>query len=210
MIEFVGFGKVPRYSRECCVTEKIDGTNAQIYIEKVEPLVLELPTLPEPEWIFVTNAGENWQFKLLAGSKKRWLTKEKDHFDFWTWVYENASELIKLGPGHHFGELWGQGIQRNYGLKERRFSLFNLKKWSDPLVRPACCGVVPVLWKGPFDNMNVAEIMRVLWQRGSVAAPFFIRPEGIVIYHAGGNALFKKTFEGDDKGKEQFERNKNS
>ena len=210
MIEFVGFGKIPRYSRECCATEKIDGTNAQVYIEKVEPLVLELPTLPEPEWIFVTNAGENWQFKLLAGSKKKWLTKDKDNFGFWAWVYEHAIELTKLGPGHHFGEWWGQGIQRNYGLKERRFSLFNVKKWSDPLVRPACCGVVPVLWKGPFADLNVAEIMRVLWQQGSVAAPFFIRPEGIVIYHVGANALFKKSFENDEGGKEQLERNENS
>jgi len=32
MNNFLKFPKMARYSRECIVTEKIDGTNAQIYI----------------------------------------------------------------------------------------------------------------------------------------------------------------------------------
>lgn len=32
MIEFKGFPKMARLSRECIITEKIDGTNAQICI----------------------------------------------------------------------------------------------------------------------------------------------------------------------------------
>jgi hypothetical protein len=32
MKEFVEFKKIPRLSRECVVTEKIDGTNGVIYI----------------------------------------------------------------------------------------------------------------------------------------------------------------------------------
>lgn len=200
MIEFIGFGKIPRYSREVVVTEKIDGTNAQIYIEQVEPVVTELAL----NWISVTK--ENQQFRLLAGSKKRWLTSWQDNFGFWKWVYDNAAELIKLGPGRHFGEWWGQGIQRNYGLRERRFSLFNRKKWSDPLVRPSCCDVVPMLWQGQMDELNVPVIMLNLGQSGSIAMPGYRNPEGIVIYHTLGNVLFKKTFEDDDKGKEWHER----
>jgi len=36
---------------------------------------------------------------------------------------------------------------------------------------------------------------------GSIAAPGFMQPEGIVIYHTSGNVLFKKTFENDEVGK---------
>jgi len=31
-MEFVSFPKIARLSRECVITEKIDGTNASIYI----------------------------------------------------------------------------------------------------------------------------------------------------------------------------------
>jgi hypothetical protein len=36
---------------------------------------------------------------------------------------------------------------------------------------------------------------------GSHAAPGFMNPEGIVIYHTQGNFGLKKTFEKDDTGK---------
>ena len=64
---------------------------------------------------------------------------------------------MELGVGQHFGEWWGFGIQRGYGLHERRFSLFNTGRWSDPAVRPACCGVVPVLADGDFTGASFAE-----------------------------------------------------
>ena len=34
-----------------------------------------------------------------------------------------------LVPGRHFGEWWGSGIQRGYGLDEKTFSLFNAYRW---------------------------------------------------------------------------------
>jgi hypothetical protein len=33
-IEFQPFAKIARLSRECVITEKIDGTNAQVYIDE--------------------------------------------------------------------------------------------------------------------------------------------------------------------------------
>ncbi len=32
---------------------------------------------------------------------------------------------------------------------------------------------------------------------GSLAAPGYMKPEGVVIYHVAGNVLFKKTLEED-------------
>lgn len=173
-ISFVGFPKIARFSRGVIVTEKIDGTNAQIYIN---------------------DTGT----EIYAASRNKWITPEDDNHGFAKWVEVNKDELLKLGPGHHFGEWWGQGIQRNYGLKEKRFSLFNVHKWGDDLTRPKCCHVVPILWAGLFDELNTNDILTKLKANGSYAAPGFKNPEGIIVFHTVNYAIFKKTF--DDKAK---------
>jgi hypothetical protein len=191
MTEFVGFPKIPRYSRECVITEKIDGTNAQIFIaENSEPITL--------------SSGRIVPF--LCGSRNRWVFPENDNHRFAAWAFENVEELLKLGPGRHFGEWWGNGIQRGYGLKEKRFSLFNVTRWEDPCVRPSCCGIVPILYRGPFRTEAIEYTLDRLDQCGSSAAPGFMNPEGIVIYHVAGNVLFKKTIENDEAGKRQEEK----
>jgi hypothetical protein len=171
--DFIEFPKMARYSRDVIVTEKIDGTNAQIYIT------------------------EDGQF--FTGSRTRWITPDDDNFGFAKWANEHKEELMQLGPGRHFGEWWGRGIQRGYGLADRRFSLFNVSRWGD--ARPACCHVVPVLWSGKMDDMDPSAIMNTLARCGSSAAPGFMDPEGIVIYHTAGNFGLKKTFKKDAEGK---------
>lgn len=172
-MEFYEFPKMARFSRECIVTEKIDGTNAQIYI------------------------GENGEF--LTGSRSRWITPQDDNYGFSKWAHENKEELLTLGVGRHFGEWWGAGIQRGYGMKKKVFSLFNTSRWG--IERPSCCDVVPVLWTGDMSIMNTHIIMEDLALNGSSAAKGFMRPEGIVIFHTAGNVGFKKTFEKDSTGK---------
>ena len=137
----------------------------------------------------------------FTGSRKRWITPEDDNFGFSRWAHEHKEELMELGPGRHFGEWWGSGIQRGYGLKngEKRFSLFNVARWGES--RPACCSVVPVIWTGPFDKLSIEYEMALLADIGSHAAPGFMQPEGIVIYHTQGNVMFKKTFANDEAGK---------
>lgn len=174
--EFVEFPKLSRFAREVIVTEKIDGTNAQVFVDTAAGIV-------------------------MAGSRTRWVTPEVDNHGFAKWVSVNHEELLKLGDGHHFGEWWGSGIQRGYGLGEKRFSLFNVERWSDPATRPACCHVVPVLWRGPFDQLDSRLLLNRLAELGSVAAPGFMKPEGIVIFHTKGNVGFKRTIEKDDEPK---------
>jgi hypothetical protein len=126
---------------------------------------------------------------------------------------------MQLGPGKHFGEWWGNGIQRNYGLTEKRFSLFNVMRWclhgdepqqiptADPRivkmqdVLPACVGLVPVLWRGCFDLLDGQYQLSRLSQHGSLASLGFMKPEGIVIFHVAGNVGFKKTLDKDDEPK---------
>lgn len=176
-MDFMGFPKMARLSRDCIVSEKLDGTNGQIYI---------------------TEEGE-----FHVGSRNRWITPEDDNYGFARWAYENKEELLKLGPGQHFGEYWGQGIARKYNMTEKRFSLFNTARWSDPFDRPICCSVVPVLYQGVFDTQGIEDIIEDLRSNGSVAAPGFLKPEGICIYHTAAARYFKKTVEHDEKAKSQ-------
>lgn len=212
-IEFVKFQKIARLNREIVVTEKIDGTNAQVYIRPASE--------DNFEFGFDTQIDlpDGTVGYIRAGSRTRWITTQDDNFCFAQWVHYNAHDLAKLGPARHYGEWWGMGIQRKYGLSERRFSLFNTIRWcahdkepqpiptGDPRIvklqerLPACCDLVPVLYRGPFSSAAVEDTIDRLRAYGSAAAPGFMKPEGVVVYHVAGNVVFKVTLEKDDEPK---------
>lgn len=149
--EFVEFASIARLTRDIVVTEKIDGANAQVH---------------------VTEDG-----RVVAGSRNRWvpLDGKQSHFGFEKWVAEHAAELrAGLGVGSHYGEWWGSGIQRRYGLTEKRFSLFNVGRWTSLLnqqgqfsgvkdttcVEVPCCHVVPILTRWTFDTVKIHAARR--------------------------------------------------
>lgn len=201
-----------RLSREVIISEKLDGTNAQILIAPFDGMA------PAPVHAIATaDRMEGGRYYMAVGSRTKWITPADDNYGFAKWAEANAEELFKLGEGRHFGEWWGQGIQRKYGLSEKRFSLFNAMRWAanghplglipslDPRAvpkyqqwAPACCHVVPVLMCGTFDT-DLAEVaLQMLRTEGSRAAPGFMNPEGIVVYHTAGNVGFKKTLHKDE------------
>jgi hypothetical protein len=163
-IPFIEFPKIARLSREIIVTEKLDGTNAQIYIPD-RPICfcghadvdheMNVAYLNRPCKICIggfTCTGYNQvEQQIFAGSRTKWITPEDDNKGFARWVEVNREKLLKLGPGSHFGEWWGSGIARGYGLTkgEKRFSLFNVSRWGpggmDETLKPECCSVVPTL-----------------------------------------------------------------
>lgn len=172
MEEFIKFPKLARVNRDMIITEKLDGTNAQV---------------------FISDDGT----RVKAGSRNRWLEVGKDNYGFAGWVLKNHDELLKLGPGRHYGEWWGQGIQRKYGLTEKRFSLFNTGRWTNENC-PKCCSVVPVLYEGPFDTAFINSTVLLLKATGSVAAPGYNDPEGIVVFHTASQACMKVTCKNDE------------
>lgn len=195
MSGFLPFPKIARLKRECMITEKIDGTNAQIHI------------VPLVDGLVCTQAihiHEDLKLVMFAGSRTRYITPADDNYGFAAWVAAHVPDLWTLGEGQHFGEWWGAGIQRRYGLTEKRFSLFNAWRWNDTNPnRPACCGVVPNLYTGPFSTDATSTQLERLRTRGSVAAPGFMQPEGIVIYLSAARTYFKQTLEKDDEYKGQ-------
>jgi hypothetical protein len=52
-----------------------------------------------------------------------------------------------------------------------------------------------------FTQRAVIDAIENLQAYGSIAAPGFMQPEGVVIYHHAANQLFKKTIIGDEKPK---------
>lgn len=219
-MEFQEFPKIPRLNREITVTEKIDGTNAQILIHTFESYRNHfLATSPFPPsmassinaWMeerekngaIPLRVEDGTEYIIRAGSRNRWLTEDQDNFGFWKWVREHAEELVKLGEGRHYGEWWGNGIQRGYDLPEKRFSLFNTARWNpDNPNRPTCCSVVPLL-SGACTWTALPGIIEHLRHTGSVAAPGYMKPEGVVVFHKASHTLFKVLLENDETPKTQ-------
>jgi hypothetical protein len=130
--EFEAFPKIARLSREIVITEKIDGTNAQIYITKT----------PVGE----TDASK-WE--LRVGSRSRWITPEDDNHGFAKWVFMHMEELIEgLGEGRHYGEWWGSGVQRGYGGKI-------LQQKTLPITLDINHAIVPNGKPGEWENVHI-------------------------------------------------------
>lgn len=195
--EFVSWGKTPRLHRQVVVTEKIDGVNGQLC---------------------VTNDGQ-----LFVGNRHGWILPgdENDTYGFASWAYAHMDELVQgLGPGRHHGEWFGRKIQRHYNMRTKSFALFNTSRWKDDRVTipypyispqvvdtllpgrtqvPACCTVVPVLSvMQSFDTELINDLLYQLSLDGSVIAPNFMTPEGVIVYHTVSHSLFKLTLHDDN------------
>lgn len=231
----VGFQapKIPRF-RDMVVTEKIDGSNAAIRIimsqfgahveEGSVPDGCTLILGPDHiDWDHGDDGMPSTEFLVYAQSRKRLIKPGDDNFGFAAWVRDNAKALVSvLGEGDHYGEWWGQGIQRKYGLDEKRFSLFNTRRWDwlgnddkrdewsewrvncktsalggARAVIPHNLTVVPTLYTGPFNMDDIDACLGELDEDGSVAAGGFKPAEGVVIFLPNANRIFKKTLDGD-------------
>ena len=187
-LTFEKFGKIGRLKRDCVITEKIDGTNAQICF------------------------GADGD--MLVGSRKRQIWTEGtdgkpkgcDNAGFAAWAYEHKTALFEfLGEGRHFGEWCGGKIQRGYGISQKHFLLFNTSRFSSEDIpedlASAGLGVVPVIFSGEFSTGVVDCAMEDLEVRGSLFAKGFMNPEGVVVYHAGTGTYSKVTYDHDMTGK---------
>jgi len=207
-MSFEVFKKIPRLFRDCTITEKIDGTNAQILIGIPGIDVVHAST---DQWFDpLVMVGD---IAVWAGSRNRWIyaEKSKDNSGFARWVLDRAAQLVEiLGPGRHYGEFWGSGIQRKYGLTgdDKRFSLFH-PKWEKILAGrnlgglpiPDGLGWAPILYQGPFLTREVEDQIFRLRTFGSVCSPGFMDPEGVVVYHEAAGQYFKTTIKDDEKPK---------
>lgn len=204
MMEFQEWPKTPRLDKPVIYTEKIDGTNGAVVILPFDPAEDDHPNRGKFQGV---TASDGTRYLIGAQSRKRLITPEDDNYGFAAWVWENADSLVEvLGEGRHFGEWWGAGIQRTYGLKSKRFSLFNIRRWNEkdeltnmPMFTPRGelamvpgLETVPLLQVTPrFDTKDVEQLAKWLEDFGSMAARGFPKPEGIIAYHIASGQAFK-------------------
>lgn len=208
MIEFEGWPKTPRLFRDIVVTEKIDGTNAAVVILSAPE---DFNREADETWedtlrrygavdLIVTDEGE----RLLVGaqSRKRLIFpgKQTDNYGFAAWVQQHAAELVDLlGPGRHFGEWWGQGIQHGYGMDERRFSLFNVHRYAGiGTDSKGLLSTVPTLYAGPYSEDEIHRCLADLRNGGSYLTTWHSDAEGVIVYHSASSQVYKVLIEADD------------
>lgn len=144
--QFKSWGSTTRENKNKTITEKIDGTNACLVIKDGE---------------------------VKAQSRKRMITPDDDNYGFAKWAYDNAGALMDtLGFGYHYGEWYGEGIQKNpLGVEGKRFALFNATKYTEgngfDLSRVDGLETVPLLHHGQCDLWTIPNIMQDLDVYGS-------------------------------------------
>lgn len=206
-MEFEPWPSITRLNKDAIYTEKINGTNSAIVIE---PLTVDTPGAFSSTTLVDV---EDTVYAVWCQSRNRFITPQDDNFGFANWVLKNADKLVKiLGPGRHFGEWWGSGIQGGYGLDKgcRRFSLFNTKRWEEeihyleghPDLADLC--TVPVLLKDTFSTEYARDCVKFLRKYGSMASPGFMKPEGVVVFHVPSQTPFKTFLENDQIHKSQL------
>lgn len=166
-LEFKAWPKIARVEnrKPPVFTEKIDGTNACIAI---------------------ADDGKTFHVQ----SRNRIITPDSDNFGFARWVYDNIEELLKIGPGYHFGEWWGSGVGRTYDMDKKVFSVFNTHRWLQYNPVPDLVDVVPVL-----PVRTEVEAIRYLQENGSIAVrkygKEYNRPEGAIMFDVDTQTCFK-------------------
>lgn len=210
--QFEAWPKIGRLNRSTIITEKIDGTNAAVLIVAIPWGQGNFPDHHRTAIIVNDeerddNGRPEFEYHVYAQSRTRFITPGKgtDNYGFAGWVERNAEALVStLGIGRHFGEWWGGGIQRGYGLarEDKRFSLFNVERWANltaMLSEIPGLGVVPAISvDAVFDTDSVTDSVDYLRDFGSLAARGFMNPEGVVVYHPHSRTSFKVTLEGDE------------
>lgn len=205
---FAPYPKTGRLSKaECTITEKIDGTNAQVTIEggvivgvgsRKRAIDVDVPALRD----------ENGRTVRDDEGKPVQPKQVRDNFGFAQFVRDNAQGLVEfLCDGTHYGEWAGPGIQKNpLGLDERFFFLFNVQR--HPAEKFAALGhlvpnlrPVPILYRGDFGLGTARSVLLGLMEDGTAvpeAAYSNQGPEGIVISAFG--TKFKMTMDDSPKG----------
>lgn len=175
MDDFKSFSKIESIQKSrMIITQKIHGTNAQIYIYE----------------------KDNLEIDLKVGSRSRWLSEGDDNYGFFKFVHQHKQEFIqKLGIGRHFGEWCGLGINSGEGLNKKILCLFNSIRWTIDELPPNTV-TVPILYYGLFSQEAINRVMDDLRERGSMLCPGFMKPEGIVIQI--GTQLFKNVFKPEE------------
>lgn len=183
-MDFLEFPKITRLHKTMMsITQKIHGSNGCIRIWQ--------------SWSDDAIEINGLRWKIVGSKRTGDVSINNDNFGFAAWIDQNKEELIRLlGPGRHYGEWAGPGINSGEGLDKRTFILFNHHLFKPDRPLPDRCKVVPVLYTGAYDTAAISETMAKLKEHGSYLVDGYMRPEGIVINVDG--TRYKCVFEPEE------------
>jgi hypothetical protein len=215
-LAFQEWPKIYRLYRDVLITEKIDGTNACIAIVPVDEILTrgyeQTDTFNRPRDGECVGGKMDQSERhapgivldghvIFAQSRKKVISPGSDNFGFAAFVRANATELLeRLGPGRHYGEWYGGGIQHGYNMQknDKRFALFNASRWQFETL-PERVNTVPILYEGVFSDTCVQDALAKLrpcsWAKGSSG---MAKAEGVVVYFKQSRTSFKVLAEDDD------------
>lgn len=203
-IDFKAWPKIARLTNEhMTITEKIDGTNACVIILPYDPDHEAQIQAGQAKCFGDESTSVMYTFAVQSRKRMIYPGKDTDNAGFAAWAWEHAQELIwALGFGYHYGEWYGRGIQRGYGMMEKRFALFNPWRY-DHISLGACTiecvpqlEVVPVLYEGPACEGEIEKALTALELGGSLVAPGE-KAEGVIVQYKLSGSTYK-AFVDDD------------
>ena len=169
-VDFEAWPKIPReVLGDVMITEKMDGTNACVIIQDGEIVGVQ--------------------------SRKRMLNlgKDSDNYGFAQHVFDNQEKFLALGEGRHYGEWAGLGIQGTpHCIPDKRFFLFNARRWGAHNTPPEGIYVVALLYQGQYSASLVDTVMNTL-KTSSESQGY--KAEGCIVFFPRINAMEKHTFE---------------
>lgn len=175
MTEHVAWPKTTRGYSKVTATEKINGANVAIHIEKF-PFYVGNRGLHKTESI-----EQRYCWNLSAQSRNRMAYIGEDTVGIANWVDQRIETLVDdLGEGIHYGE---------FVKKQDKVYLFNTGRWSDVEFTTAGLDIVPVLFEGEMYPGMVEELLDDLRNNGSrvMDSP----PEGICVFWHGDRTVKK-------------------
>lgn len=226
MGQFRKWSSTPRWHKGLRVYEKIDGTNGCVIVQRVG--LTDLGMVPK-DAVAVLDDSQEFGYWVRAQSRSRIITPGNDNFGFAKWVHDNSWALAHvLDQGYHYGEWFGEGIQKNpLGIEGRRFYLFHAWYWARPenalkLSQSGVTGLghVPVLHDpdthGEATWETIPAIMDDLaWYGTKVEGAVGVvsgyahepdtmaRPEGIIVWHKDTQQKYKILLDNDSVHKNQ-------
>lgn len=170
------FPKIPRLEDiEMRITEKLDGTNAVIYVsdDKLDP--------------------SKDTFQMRFGSRNRWCGDYDDNQEFYSFCMENIEYLKRLPPGYHYGEFIGPKIQGNrYELQEKQLYLFDTRL-SEMFTDTTLINTIPVLLKSTGLHC-IQDILDYYQDMNSRLNPK-AKAEGVILFIPKLNQRIKIIFD---------------
>lgn len=189
MTKFVEWEKTTRLHSPVVVTEKLDGINGAVIVERLDEDI----SVDNINNSFMHNTtGELFIFDVSAQTRSRLVYPGEDSTGFAHWVAERADQLaVDLGvspvdgsPAHHFGEFMKKG------LKAPKFYLFNTGRWAGVEFNTPDLDVVPVLYEGDYYEGLAEEVLEDLRKNGSRVHPG-IPAEGVCIFWRHNQTIMK-------------------